>query len=192
MTLTLFCFSRNLSWICQCRIDHSKKVMTKRLTKRWLLKCHQASIDSTNCLSISFDYHNWVRNADIYFVSIRILYDINSVILRHWWLVKSAAFANDLVDSFAYFASKICWIIADLCLVQWIVFVHFAATANALTLELLLELTGMTSGFEIAILHPLWIYNDLMLRINAYTFYCKTNKSKPATPERKRFVHATK
>ena len=52
-----------------CRTDHSKKkVMTKNLTKRWLLKGHQALLD-TPTVGAS-DYHNSVRDADKYFVSI--------------------------------------------------------------------------------------------------------------------------
>ena len=37
VTLTLFCFSRNLPWLCQW---HSKKGMAKWLTKRWLLRMY--------------------------------------------------------------------------------------------------------------------------------------------------------
>ena len=35
-------------------------------------------------LSITSDYHNCVRDADMDFVSVRFLYDIDSDILQHW------------------------------------------------------------------------------------------------------------
>ena len=35
-------------------------------------------------LSIISDYHNWVRDADMDFVSVRFVYDIDSDILQHW------------------------------------------------------------------------------------------------------------
>ena len=48
------------------------------------LKCHQTCIGHTNCFSITSDYHNWVRDADMGFVSVRLFYDIDSDILQHW------------------------------------------------------------------------------------------------------------
>ena len=48
---------------------------------------HQAWIGHNICLSITYDYHNWVRHADVYFVTLRIFYDIDSDILQHWWYV---------------------------------------------------------------------------------------------------------
>ena len=66
-----------------CRTHHSKKITLKRLPKRWLLKRHQACNGHINCLSNTFDYHNWSRDTDMDFVSVRTFYEIDSDILQH-------------------------------------------------------------------------------------------------------------
>ena len=35
-------------------------------------------------LNIFSDYHNWVRDADLWFCFSQIFYDIDSDILQHW------------------------------------------------------------------------------------------------------------
>ena len=83
-------FSRNLSWLDQwhfAELITEKTSHDKVITKRWSLKYHQACIRDTDCLCLTYDYHNWVRDVEMDFVLFRFLYDIDSDILRHWlWI----------------------------------------------------------------------------------------------------------
>ena len=76
VTLTWFCFSRNITWLCQW---HFATLITERIKKSWHSDWPSNShknvmkhaLVTPTVLSITSDYHNWVRNADMDLISVR-------------------------------------------------------------------------------------------------------------------------
>ena len=85
VTLTWFCFSRNLSWLCQW---HFAELITVK-KKSWHGWPSVGSKNVTNhalitpiVLSIISDYHNWVRDADMDFVSVTFFMTLTVTFFR--------------------------------------------------------------------------------------------------------------
>ena len=93
VTLTWFCFSRNLSWLCQWHFAQLIAVKKKSWHSDWpsdgCKNVMKNALITPVVLSITSDYHNGARDANMHFVSARFfhyidIHDCVSDILRHW------------------------------------------------------------------------------------------------------------
>ena len=110
VTLTWFCFSRNSSWLWQW---HFAELITvkKSWHSDWLGDGRKNFIKhvlvTPTVLSITFGYHNWVCDADMDFVSVRFLYDVDSDILQHCACVHCRAHVSVRYFVFNFFLSEL-------------------------------------------------------------------------------------
>ena len=80
VTLIWFCFSRNLSWLCQSDIFHNWSQQKKKMSwhSDWpndgRKNVMKHVLVTPTVLSITSDYLNWVRDAVMDFVSVRFFF----------------------------------------------------------------------------------------------------------------------